>query len=183
VSLSDVVTNFETGPLKLTDHPFDFAVAGDGFFRLQTEDGIRYTRDGRFHRDSDGRLVNVNGHLVLGSNGPLTLPDGLVTVSPTGDIFVDDNLVGQLSLAQFENPEDIIKADDTTFVGRNGVEPQLVAQADTQIYQGYLEDSNVDSAQAITEMMSVLRAYQANQRMVQYQDQINSKTVSELGSV
>lgn len=183
VSLSNVVTNFETGPLKLTDHPFDFAVAGDGFFRVQTEDGTRYTRDGRFHRDSDGRLVNVNGYPVLGSNGPLTLPKGLLTVSPTGDIFVDDNLVGQLSLAQFENTDDIVKTDDTTFVGRNGVEPQLVAQADTQIYQGYLEDSNVDSAQAMTEMMSVLRAYQASQRMVQYQDQINSKTVSELGSV
>jgi flagellar basal-body rod protein FlgG len=51
------------------------------------------------------------------------------------------------------------------------------------VYQGYLEDSNVDASQAVTEMMSVLRAYQASQRLVQFQDQINSHTVSELGKV
>lgn len=183
VSLSDVVTNFEDGPMKLTDHPFDFAISGAGFFRVQTEDGIRYSRDGRFHRDSDGRLVNANGYPVLGRNGSLTLPDGALTVAPTGEVFVDDALVGELSLANFENMDDVIKMNETMFAGRAGVEPQLLAAADTKIYQGYLEDSNVDSTQAITEMMSVLRAYEASQRMVRYQDQINEKTVSDLGRI
>ncbi len=183
VSLSDVVTNFETGPLKLTDHPLDFAVAGEGFFQVQTEEGVRYTRDGRFHRDSDGRLVNADGYLVLGRGGSLTLPDGLLTVAPTGQVFVDEALVGELALANFENTDDIIKVNDTMFTGRNGVEPQVMAAADTKIYQGYLEDSNVDTPQAITEMMSVLRAYEASQRLLRYQDQINEKTVSDIGRV
>lgn len=183
VSLSEVVTDFETGPLKLTDHPFDMAVAGDGFFRVQTEDGVRYTRDGRFHRDSDGRLVNANGYLVLGRNGPITLPDGLLTVAPTGQVYVNEAQVAELALANFENTEDIIKVNETLFSGREGVEPQLMTAATTKIYQGYLEDSNVDSSQAMTEMMAVLRAYEASQRMLRYQDQINEKTVSDIGRV
>jgi flagellar basal body rod protein FlgG len=183
VSMSDVVTNFDDGPLKLTDHPLDFAVAGEGFFRVQTEDGVLYTRDGRFHRDSDGQLVNANGYRVLGANGPLTLPNGLLTVSPTGEVFVDEALVGQLNLATFEDMDDVIKVNETMFSGREGVEPEILAAADTKIYQGYLEDSNVDTTQAITEIMSVLRNYEASQRLLRYQDQINEKTVSQLGSV
>lgn len=183
VSLSAVVTNFEDGAFNLTDHPFDFAVATDGFFRVQTEDGIRYTRDGRFHRDVDGRLVNGSGYPVLGRNGEINLPNGLLTVSVNGDVFVDDQYVNQLAVARFDSTEDIIKENETLFAGRDGTEPQLVAAAETKIFQGYLEESNVDASQSVTEMMSVLRAYQASQKLVQYQDQINQQTVSDLGRV
>jgi len=184
VALSKVVTNFESGPLKQTDIPLDFAVDGDGFFRVQTQDGIRYTRNGQFHRDSDGRLVDSNGNLVLGrGGGPITLPAGQLTVSLNGQVFVDEAQVGELGLAQFTNKDDILKVDETLFTGRDGVQPQLMTAAQTRIYQGYLEDSNVDSSQSITEMMSVLRAYEASQRMLRYQDQINEQTVSELGRV
>ncbi len=183
VSLSAVVTNFDEGPFNLTDHPFDFAVATDGFFRVQTPDGIRYTRDGRFHRDVDGRLINGNGYPVLGRNGEITLPNGQLGVNTRGDMFVGDQFVGQLAVARFETPDDIIKENETLFAGRDGVEPELVAEAETKIYQGYLEESNVDASQSVTEMMSVLRAYQASQKLVQYQDQINQQTVSELGRV
>jgi flagellar basal-body rod protein FlgF len=170
VSLSSVVTNFESGRLKLTDHPFDFAVAGDGFFQVQTPDGVRYTRGGRFHRDTSGPLINDNGYPVLGRNGQITLPEGLVAVNPRGEIFVDEMYIGDLSLAQFENTDDIIKENETLFSGRDGVQPEILSLAETKVYQGYLEDSNVDSAQAMTEMMSVLRTYQASQRMVQLPD-------------
>jgi len=183
VSLSQVKTNFETGPLKLTEHPFDFAVAGDGFFRVQTPDGVRFTRNGQFHRDVNEELINSNGYQVLGRNGTITLPDGLGTVAQNGEVFVDEDLVAEISLARFENEEDILKDDETMFVGREGVEPEIMESADVKIYQGYIEDSNVNSAQSMTEMMSVLRAYEASQKMVRYQDQINGQTVTELGRV
>ncbi len=182
VSLADLVTDFSDGSLELTDQPLDFAVSGDGFFRLETPDGVRYTRDGRFQRDMDGRLVTADGYPVLGVDGPLTLPQGQITVTPHGEVFVGESLVGQFSLARFDSPENLVKDGQTTFTSR-GAEPQLLNSEEIQIYQGYLEGSNVDTTQAVTEMMSVLRAYQASQRLVQFQDHINEQTVNELGRI
>jgi flagellar basal-body rod protein FlgF len=182
VSLAALVTDFSEGPLTLTDHPFDFAVAGDGFFRLETPEGVRYTRDGRFHRDVDGRLVTANGYPVLGNDGPIILPQGQLTVTDQGGLFVDNTFVDQFSLAHFDDLQDLVKDGQTTFAHRGG-EPALVAAEDVQIYQGYLEESNVDTAQSTSEMMSVLRAYQLSQRLVQYQDRVNGQSVSDLGSV
>jgi flagellar basal-body rod protein FlgG len=182
VSLSTITTDYGDGPLKLTDHPLDFAVAGNGFFRLETPNGVRLTRDGRFHRDVDGHLINARGYRVLGANGPIQLPVGELTVSPRGQIFVNDEPLTQLSLAAVEDTATLVKDGETMFALREG-EPALLAAEETQIYQGYIEDSNVDVAQAVTEMTSVLRAYQASQRLVQFQDQINSKSVTELGRV
>lgn len=182
VSLAALATDFSTGPLKLTDHPLDFAVAGGGFFRVQTEDGIRYTRDGRFHRDVDGQLLTANGYYVLGVDGPIILPEGELTVTSTGNIFVNDALVGQFNLARFDDLSELVKDGQTTFTSR-GAEPALLEAEAIQVYQGYLEESNVDTAQAVTEMTSLLRAYQASQRLVQFQDQINGQAVNELGRV
>lgn len=183
VSLGSLTTNFSDGPLKLTDHPFDFAVAGDSFFQVQTPDGVLYTRDGRFHRDAaDGRLMTADGYPVLGTNGSIVLPEGQVTSTPNGQLYVNDTYVDQLSLAHFDDPTNLLKADQTLFKNR-GPEPQLLTGTEAQVYQGYFEESNVDASQVITEMMTVMRAYQASQRLVQFQDQINGQAVSELGRV
>jgi flagellar basal-body rod protein FlgG len=182
VSLANLSTDFSIGPLKLTNHPLDLAIANEGFFRIQTPDGVRYTRDGRFHRDGDGRLITAEGNLVLGQNGPITLPDGELTVSQPGGLFVNDNLVEQLSLARFNDLDQALKDGDTLFTTR-GAEPERLAADQVQVYQGYLEESNVETAQAVTEMLAVTRAYQASQRLVQFQDQINGQATTELGRV
>ncbi|MCB0209796.1 MAG: flagellar hook-basal body protein [Anaerolineae bacterium] len=182
VSLASLKTDFTSGPLKLTDNPLDFAIADEGFFRIQTQEGIRYTRDGRFHRDIDGRLITANGYLVLGENGPINLPDGALTVTPQGEVFVNNAQIDRLTLARFDDKDNIIKDGQTTFAARDG-DPELMQSQEIHIYQGYLEESNLDSAQAVTEMMSVLRAYQASQRLVQFQDQINGQAVNEIGRV
>ena len=182
VSLSDLSTNFGNGPIKLTDNPFDFAIADEGFFRLETPAGPRFTRDGRLHRDIDGRLITADGYSVLGENGPINLPEGTLTVAPQGDIYVNDTRIERMTLARFADPANIIKDGQTTFTSQ-GPPPEIMAAEDVQIYQGYIEESNVDAAQTITEMMTVLRAYQASQRLVQFQDQINGQAVNELGRI
>ncbi len=183
VSLGSLTTDFSEGPMKLTDHPFDFAIAGEGFFRMQTPDGVRLTRDGRFHRDVDGSLINAQGHYVLGENGPITLPQGELVISGQGAVYVNDEFVEQLSMATVDDMTTLLKDGDTMFNTRDGQEAQIMATEEIQVYQGYIEDSNVDVAQVVTEMTSALRAYQASQKLIQYQDQINSKSVSEIGRV
>ena len=184
VALAALTTDFSDGSLRFTDHPFDFAVLGDGNFRIETPDGVRYTRDGRFHRDLDGRLVNADGYPVMGANGPILLPpsDMPFTVTSQGEIYVEDAVVAQLSVARFATPDDAVKVNQTTFMSR-GAEPQIMPLNTVKVFQGYLEESNVDVSQASTEIMSVMRAYEASQRLVQYQDMINRQTVSEVGRV
>jgi flagellar basal-body rod protein FlgG len=182
VNLASLQTDFGDGPLQLTEHPFDFATQGNSYFRVQTPGGVRYTRDGRFHRDADGQVVNDNGYRVLGDGGPISLPNGELTVSTRGEIFVDGNQVGRFGLARFADVNSLVKQDHTLFSNR-GPEPDLIALEDTQVFQGYLEHSNVDAGQAVTEMLTVLRLYQANQRLVQFQDQINNSAVNQLGRV
>jgi flagellar basal-body rod protein FlgG len=182
VSLDALITDFQDGPLQLTENDLDFATVGDGYFRVQTPDGVRYTRDGRFHRDADGLLVNADGYRVLGADGEINLPDGLPTVSIRGEIYVNNAMVGRISLARFTDTENLVKQDQTLFSTR-GPEPEQIPVGEAHVYQGYIERSNVDVGQTVTEMLTVLRAYQSSQRLVQFQDQINSQAVSQLGSV
>ena len=79
----------------MTDRPLDMALEGDGFFRLQTEEGERYTRDGTFHRDPLGRLVNRDGYFVLDDAGqPINLAVGAVSVSPDGVVLAGGEVAG-----------------------------------------------------------------------------------------
>jgi flagellar basal-body rod protein FlgG len=183
VALSTLKTDFRDGPLKLTDNPFDLALTGHGFFQIQSADGIRYTRDGRFHASADGFLTTADGFPVLGENGSINLPSGQLAITPTGEVFVEGNFIDRLSLVKFENiVDDLIKDGQTSFLSR-GADPQPLLPEETTLYQGYLEESNVEVTQVVAEMSSVLRAYQASQRLVQFQDQINGRTVSEIGRV
>ena len=183
VQASDTLTSFSQGALQQTGQPLDLAIQGDGFFTVQTQAGTRYTRDGRFQRDANGQMVTVDGYHVLGANGAaLSLPAGQVSVSSTGQIAVNGQAAGQLGLATFANPTTDLARD-----GQSGNMFQAVtgpaAGAAGSVQQGYLETSNLDVSQLMTQMISVGRAYEAAQRMVQVQDTLLGKSISSLGGV
>jgi flagellar basal body rod protein FlgG len=176
------ITNYTAGALKQTDQPFDMALAGDGFFAVQTPDGERYTRDGRFTRDANNHLVTVDGNLLLGSNNqPITVPQGVTTgIASDGKVTVDNQAAGQIKLVTFANLKtDILRDGPNTF---SAVNPGTVA-TNASLKQGFLESSNVDPAKAMTQMMTVSRAYEAAQRLMQMQDEMLGKAVNEVGQV
>lgn len=177
-----VLTDFGDGSLRLTDRPFDLALTGAGFFQTQTPDGVRYTRDGRFQRDAQNRLVTATGHLVLGPNGPIVLPAGQMAVTRQGEIFVDGEFIDQLAIVRFDDTGQLVKDGNTSFVN-DGAVAELVPTGEVQVHQGYLEASNVDVTRETIEMMSALRAYQFSQRLIQFQDRINEQAVNQLGRV
>ena len=170
--------DFTPGALKSTGQPLDFAIEGDGFFRVQTPDGERYTRDGRFMRDASGGLVTVDGYAVLNSGGaPITLPQGTISVAPDGTLTVGGNIVGQLGLAAFDDPAAQLTRDPlagNVFAGTPG-------NGDTgTVQQGALETANVNLAQLMTQMLAVGRAYEAAQRTVQLQDELLGKAIATI---
>lgn len=173
-------TDFAQGTLKNTDSPLDLAISGAGFFRIRTPEGERYTRDGRFSRDANGQLVTVDGNMVLSASGqPIKLAEGEPTISVNGDIMVNGVAAGKIGLAVFADTTTLTRAGENTF---SSTAAPTTTGAGT-IYQSTLEQSNVDSAQLMTQMIEISRSYQAAQQMVQNQDELLGKAISTLGRV
>lgn len=167
------------GALVETGRPLDLAIAGNAFFAVQTADGIEYTRDGRFQLDAQRRLVTAEGYPVLGEQGPLVLPPGDVWVEPDGTVLVGNQVIGRLLLVEF--PE------DTTFTpvagNRYRTDAQGVPSQTAGVSQGFIEASNVDLTQTLTDMLAATRSYQLAARTLQLADETLRLAVNSVGRV
>jgi len=171
------------GPLQETANPLDLAIGGSGFFAVQAADGTtHYTRDGGFSADSTGVLRARDGSAVLDSNNqPITLPGGTdVSVAADGTILSSDQQVAKLQVVDFAPGTQLTKVGNGQFTAPAGVAPQAIAPG-VQLYQGYLEGSNVDMTETMVSTMNLVRAYEANQQLVKMQDETLRATVNEVG--
>ncbi|MBN2555737.1 MAG: flagellar hook-basal body protein [Anaerolineales bacterium] len=179
VEASDEMIDFTLGALSMTGQPLDAAIEGEGFFTIRTDNGLRYSRDGRFARDAEGQLVTVEGHYIADVNGnAITLPDGEVEIETDGTILVDGTEIAQLGLAVFEDPEAELVRDLPNLFAAEGTP---LAGETVVVRQGCLESANADPVQLMTQMVQVSRAYEAAQRMVQIQDELLGQTIASLG--
>lgn len=182
----------------------DIIYQPQAFFTVMgADDSQRYTRNGNFTVNTAGQLVTDEGYAVIGVNGQaITLVDEVdnvaisdATITEAG-VLLDprsglpirdaDGNNKQILLTRVEEPNRLIR-EGTGLYRLNGDEAGLAtpvaAEDDITLYQGYLERSNVDPAQALVDMMTALRAYEANQKMVQYYDRSLEKAVNEVGRV
>jgi flagellar basal-body rod protein FlgF len=163
VEVDGVSTDFTPKPAQDTGEPLDFAIVGEGFFAVQTPQGVRYTRNGQFSADAQGRLVTAGGNLVLGRGGaPVTVGNG-GTVDPR-----------RLEVVALSNPR---KADDTLVTGS----PAGPAQA--QVRAGALEESGADATRSMVDMISSMRAFEAGQKVIQTIDETLGKAVTQVGNL
>jgi flagellar basal-body rod protein FlgF len=178
VMTTETRTKFSDGALKATDHPFDFAIQGDGFFRIMTSAGERYTRDGRFIRDANESLVTVDGNQVLDSTGnPIQIPDGEINVDSSGGVLINGVLTAQLGIAEFARPETQLQKNDGNLF--EALEAPTQAVTNSTVHQGYLEMSNVN----VVDLLISMKTYEAAQKMVQNQDELLGRTISSLGKL
>jgi flagellar basal-body rod protein FlgF len=174
--------DLSAGPMQETSNPLDLAIGGSGFFATQAPDGtVRYTRDGGFHQDIDGSLRSRDGSAVLDSSGqPITLPQNSdISVAADGSILANGNQVAQLQMVDFPAGTQLNKVGNGMFTPPAGTAPQ--ATNGVQVYQGYLEASNVDMTESMVATMNLVRAYEANQKLLQMQDETLKSTVSDVG--
>ncbi|HMX74422.1 MAG TPA: flagellar hook-basal body protein [Anaerolineales bacterium] len=173
--------DFGAGAMQNTNNPLDFALQGSGFFTVKTPDGNRYTRDGRFLRDAENTLVTVDGYQVLDDAGQaIELPDGEVSVSPEGILSVNGTEVATLGIGVFADPEaELEHTEGNLFTGPAASTGEEVPQ----VVQGYLETSNANPSQLMTQLVEVGRSYEAAQKLVQNQDELLGKTIASLGRI
>jgi flagellar basal-body rod protein FlgG len=162
VQVDKIVTDFTAKPARETGEPLDFAISGDGFFAVQTAQGTRYTRNGQFSLDPQGRLVTAAGDAVLDANGnPITAADGKV----------DPRRIGVVNLT---NPR---KEGDSLLTGT------AAGAATGTVRSGALESSGADPARSMVDMIASMRAFEAGQKVIQTIDETLGKAVSQVGSI
>jgi len=170
------------GTLTATGNPLDVAITGDGFFKVQTEDGnLRYTRDGHFQLSATGQLITSNGDAVLTkAGGPIsfTADEGEITISRDGTITTANGQRGQLGIVTFENPELLKKAGDNSFA----TDAEETPVDRPRLIQGSIEGSNVKPILEMTNMIEVMRSYASAQKLIDSSDEMRRKAISTLGA-
>jgi len=164
------------GPMTETGAPLDMAISGEGYFVVQTPEGPRYTRLGRFQIDADGRLVTGEGHVVQGTGGPIFVPpdDGEVKVARDGTISTAGGPIGRLEVVRFEDDQNLTHAGSGLYIAKDLPQPAT----DVEIIQGMVEESNVQPVLELTRMIAVLRNFQAAQKMIDAQDDMQRRVIN-----
>ena len=171
-------TDFSEGSFEQTDLMTDIALPGDVFFTVETQDGERFLKAGHFVVNPEGYLTDPEGHFVLGTDGRINVRDDKFTVTVDGGVYVDGRQVSTLRLASFEDIGNLRKQGSNLYylVDGEAIEPE-----EYSVLQGFLENSNVDTGREMVDMMTIYRAYEANQRIITMIDEINGKAVNEIG--
>ena len=162
------------GALQSTGRSLDVAVNGQGYLQVKLKDGTTaLTRDGNLQVSADGRLALHTGQLV---EPAITIPKGAntdaITVKSDGTVTLDGKALGQIKLVDVPAPAGLKGGPDNTFVATTGSGAIRAANKDTILVQGALESSNVDTAQAMTDMIEAQRAFQLASKAINTQDEV-----------
>jgi flagellar basal body rod protein FlgG len=176
--------NFSQGQLTHSESELDFAIQGDGFFQVQQPNGqMAYTRNGQFHVAPDRTLVNAQNMPVQGESGPITLKNtgGTVAINADGLITQNDQPVAKLPAFKFDDASQLQRVGDGLVApSATGAAPQKIERA--SIINHSLESSNVSPMNEMVNLVTVSRAYEASQKLIQTADNDEDKAIQILGN-
>ena len=177
--------NFQQGELHPTGEATDVALEGPGFLTLQTADGqLAYTRNGEFQVNAKGELTTTRGDLVMGSNGPIRLVPGSsapVAISAVGEVSQGAAKRGKLQVTDFNKPGllsslggSLYRADNPDIQGSDAT--------GTAVRQGFLENANTAPVTEMSGLITAMRMFESNQKVLQMQSDRMSREISDLGN-
>jgi flagellar basal body rod protein FlgG len=180
VMTSGTRVDWRPGTVTTTGRELDVAIDGPGFFEIETASGLRYTKNGSFHRRADGVLTTVDGEPVLGDGGPITLGDGPITISADGTVKSGTAVSGRLRVVEFGSERDLIRESGSRFRALAGAQP-LEPEA-PRVVGGALEQSNVSVVDRMAQLTELSRNFEALQRgMGLLMNDLDSRVIAELG--
>jgi flagellar basal-body rod protein FlgF len=156
-------TDLSPRGLRTTDEPLDFAIEGEGFFGVQTQQGPRYTRNGQFTVSPRGTLATALGDDVLGRDG--------APVRVGADGRVDPAAIGVFAVTGARKE------------GESYLTGAAAGQAPGSVRPGALEDSGADPLRAMVDMIASLRAFEAGQKVIQSIDSTLAKAAGQVGAL
>ncbi len=202
VELNELYTDFTQGSLKETTNPFDLALDGKGFFSVETPRGERYTRNGSFHLGPEGLLVTKEGLPVLGENGYIRIKKNNFLIDQEGNVYqngrfsenpqrlvsMNENeweeteLVDRLKVVDMQRTRYLKKQGSSLWrtTEESGEAENLGVPERPKVLQGFLETANVNPVTEMVQIIEVNRTYEANQRMIQTQDNLTGRLLNDV---
>ena len=194
ICISETATNFSQGSLRYSGQNTDVAIEGEGFFSVDTGNGVYYSRNGTFRLSNEGELVTPDGYKVLSADGqPITVDVSLPGVASSfgidedGTVYAMDNskpasriTYGKIGISKFSNPENLERIGYGFW--KNGKEEDAgMVVSDAKLRQGYVETSNVSPVESMVDMVYNQRLYDANAEMVKTLHQNIESFISAIG--
>ena len=187
VKIGETYTDYSQGSIRQTGGTYDLALSGSGFFTMSVTDkaGVvhtRYTRDGRFMLTKEGLLVDSDGNPVQGEGGDIVIDPSSkrVSISNTGQIMADGELIDTLKIVDFADYDYLYKYGDTMYEPVDGA---TFKDATAEIIQGYTEQSNVNVVREMVDLITITRAYEANQKVIRSYDTMLDRSVNQVGNL
>lgn len=196
VKVGETYRDFSQGSFSVTDNPYDLALDGEGFFAIEFrskngDTSIKYTRDGSFTVDRNGYLMTKDGDYVLNANGARNTlggeanyvrvdPNQEVTIDRNGTVFQNNIRVAQIGIVDAEDYNYLEKYGENLF---NLVPGGRMIDSNAGVEQGCLEMSNVNVVTEMVDMITITRAYEANQKIITTIDGTLDKAVNTVGQV
>ncbi len=190
VDAKGTFTDHSQGTLKHTGNPLDVAIDGEGFFEIATPDGVKLTRAGNFTMDGNGKLVTKEGHFVLAAGGDGANPESRsislngsesLTVNDQGDIFNGTQLIAKLSVVNVADKDGIEKIGNSLYGFKKGHNPEIIGRQNVSVKSGFIEGSNVNVVQEMTDMIKTQRIFESTQKAISAYDSMNDKLVNIVG--
>jgi len=177
-------TNFSQGELKATTRNMDVALEGPGFFTVQMPDGSKaYTRNGEFRLNNQGQMTTNQGYPVVGSSGPLTFDPNKtapITISSSGEVSQGPDEKGQMSVMEFGNVKALTNGGGGYFRADNPQQAQPKPATATSVRQGFVEESNTSPTLAMASLLTSMRMFESNQKVMQMQSDRMTRTINDL---
>lgn len=187
VKIGEVYTDYTQGSIRQTNNTYDLALSGSGFFTVHVTDKngdvhTRYTRNGQFMLTKEGLLVDADGNPVQGEGGDIVINPASTNVSISGDgvITADGQVIDTLKIVDFEDYDYLKKYGDTMYEPVDGATEK---EATAEILQGYTEQSNVNVVKEMVDMITITRAYEANQKVIRSYDSMLDRAVNQVGKL
>lgn len=182
VGIDKVYTDMTKGSEEITSDPLNFMIDGPGFFKVQTPNGERLTRDGSFSLNESGVLVDKTGNPVLGERGNIYLYGDDFRVNQHGEVYQDGDLVDRILVFTVENTQQLEKQGNNHFF--YGGPEEGTSRIDLpRVIQGSLERSNVNAIENLTNMIIAHRSYEAYSKALKNFDTMMDKSSNEIGRV
>jgi flagellar basal body rod protein FlgG len=173
--------DFSQGNLSETGRSLDFAIYGKGFFVIETPNGPLYTRNGIFQTNQNGQIIDLQGRIVAGEAGPITIPNNMtsqVSVSSDGSISAEGTNIGKFQLVDFaDNEAKLVPTGDSSYrMPDENIQP--VAAENIIVKQGSQEVSNVKMIEELVDLIMVTRLYEANMKFIAARKEVASSITS-----
>ena len=187
VETNELFTDFDQGSFKSTETSTDMALGGKGFFVVETPDGERFTRNGNFLLGKEGILLTKDGYPVMGENGPIAVESDKFFVNQDGMVIDRENdiAIDRLKIVRFENERYLKKQGESLWDTNLVAGSPYVAEGDERprVLQGFTETSNVNVVNEMVDLITVNRAYEANQKSIQTEDDMMETLWSKVAVV